>query len=308
MAGCSCNGLIANSAYPNGVKPFGVTTAKILVPLIANDGTRNGIDLEGDLNEQIFDLIYNPDPSKRGYIFGHLRNVTSEQADATFETADNGERFKLRDGIRTIKYQAWGVNEQYYAKAKDVCTSFGVYDVDVCGNIRGVKNSTDEFLYPRNVNQYSYNVMFHDATNDASPKVTFEYDYDFVTNDANSWMLTQDELGLNPNEINGILDVNLTIAPVDDTTLTVSATFQYGTALTLLPFKGLTLSDLEAFNVTDDSSITVGAVSQTGTDGVYTVTIPAQATNDQAWLKVFRNVTETGVYGFESAKKTFVCL
>lgn len=86
VAGCSCRGRLGNSGIPS-VKPFGITSGFIFVPILADDGTRNGLDLSSTtLEADILALINNPDPSKRGYLYQDLRNVTHTEADATYQT------------------------------------------------------------------------------------------------------------------------------------------------------------------------------------------------------------------------------
>ena len=97
IAGCSCSGKFSNTGIPN-VKPFGVTKTKYLVPLNADDGTRNGLDLTTALGPQILAAVNNPDPSKRWYPFNDIQNNAPTESDANFETTDLGERYKTRNG------------------------------------------------------------------------------------------------------------------------------------------------------------------------------------------------------------------
>ena len=306
IAGCNCNGQIGNTGFPN-VKPFGLTSGVFLMPILASDGTRNGFDLtSATLPADLLAAINNPDPSKRLYPFSNLRNVTHNEADPNYETADNGERFKTRDGVKTVTFECWGVNEQFYAKVADNCVNFGVYLVDVCGNLKGQKEGTD--LYPRPVNRYSYDAKFMDATADTGTKVMIQMDYSLLTNDGDQWMIPADLFApYSALELNGMIDVNLDITVEDDTTLIVKATFDYGNAVVQLPWTGAVVGDFTAKNVTTGLNITIASVTEsTTTPGTYTLTIPAQANGDACTLKAFHAATGNMLFGFESEVTAFV--
>lgn len=306
IAGCNCNGQIGNTGFPN-VKPFGVTSGIFLMPILASDGTRNGFDLtSATLAQDLLDAINNPDPSKRLYPFNNLRNVTHNEADPNYETADNGERFKTRDGIKTVSFECWGVNEQYYAKVSDNCVSFGIFLVDVCGNLKGQKEGKG--LYPRPVNKYSYDAKFIDATADAGTKVMIQMDYSLVTSDGDQWMIPADLFApYSALELNGMIDVNLDITVETDTELIVKASFNYGNAVEQLPWTGAVVGDFTAKNVSTTSNITIASVVENPTTpGTYTVTIPAQANGDACTLKAFHAATGNMLFGFESAVTPFV--
>ena len=47
--GCNCDSGLSNSGQPNCVPIFSVTSGLIMVPLKANDGTLNGLDLSASV-------------------------------------------------------------------------------------------------------------------------------------------------------------------------------------------------------------------------------------------------------------------
>jgi hypothetical protein len=308
IAGCNCKGRIGNTGYP-GVKPFGVTAGVYMMPIIANDGTRNGIDLTSStLADDILAAINNPDPSKRIYPFNNLRNVTHEEADPNFETADNGERFKTRNGIKTVTFEAWNVNEQYFGKVSDNCVNFGIFLVDVCGNIKGQLEG--DVLVPRPVNQYSFYAKYIDATSDTGAKVMFSMDYSLITSDADQWMIPASLI--NPYsalELNGLIDVTFDITVDSDSQITFQANYEYGNAVERLPWRGAAAADFDLYNQTGDSSVTILTLSESGaTPGQYTITFAAQTTGYVIALSAFRAATGNLLNGFEGESTTFVAL
>lgn len=308
IAGCNCKGRIGNTGYP-GVKPFGVTSGLYMMPILANDGTRNSIDLtQANLGTVLLGLINHQDPSKRIYPFNNLRNVTFEEADPNFETADNGERFKTRNGIKTVTFEAWGVNEQFYAKTADNCVNFGVFLVDVCGNVKGQLEGTK--LYPRPVNQFSFYSKYIDATADAGAKVMFSMDYSLITSDGDQWMIPASLLApYSALELQGMLDVLLTKFPVSATQVELFATFEYGPAYGNLDWKGGALVDFKMYNKTTNQVITPTVLTESATNpGQYMLTFPAQTTGNNIQVSVYRAATGNMLNGFEGAPITFTAL
>lgn len=309
-AGCNCNGRIGNTGYP-GVKPFGVTAGLYMMPILANDGTRNGIDLtSANLGQALLDGINNPDPSKRIYPFNNLRNVTFEEADPNFETADNGERFKTRNGIKTVTFEAWGVNEQFFAKASENCVNFGVFLVDVCGNLKGQLEEALELLAPRPVNQFSFFAKYMDATADTGAKVMFSMDYSLLTSDGGQWMIPDSLLApISALELNGLIDVTFDITVNSATEIEFQANYEYGNAVNRLPWRGAALADFDLYNQTTQTAVTPSAVVESVvTPGLYTLTLPAQTTGNVVALSAFRAASGNLVNGFDGASTTFVAL
>lgn len=301
IAGCSCAGRLGNTGFPS-VKPFGVRSGFLMVPILADDGTRNGLDLTSTtLGADLLAMVNNVDPSKRAYPFLNLRNVTSTEAEATFETADNGERFKLRDGIKTIMFDVWNVTNQYYNKVSGACVEFGLYDIDVCGNIRGEKDG--DYLYPRPVNQASFNSTYIDATNEAGSKVHFEMDYDLITNDGDQWMLSIADFGAyDPLQLKGMIDVRLSLVDItDNVTIVLDAEFDYGFANAPKVWTGGVLADFTAYNDTDDSALTISTVTEsTVVPGRYTIVLDSPQTySDLITFDVFKAATANLMNGYE---------
>ena len=311
IAGCNCGGRLGNTGFPDSVKPFGLTVGFVMVPIRSEDGTRNGLDgTSATIGQDYLDLLNNPDPSKRGYPYLKLVNVTHEEADATFETFDNGTRTKTRDGIKTIKYEISGVTNQFYLKTSEACVDFGLYSIDACGNLKGQLEG--DILYPRPVNRGSFNSTFIDAIADAETKVMFEMDYGFTTNDGDQWMFAQSDFTpiIDPLEGLGMIDVQFPTIVVDSATqITVNASFCYGYANAKTPWTGAGPTDFSLLNITTPAVITVAtAVESLVTPGEYVITFLLQSTNDVVELDSFRAASGSLVNGYEGDEETFIAL
>jgi len=307
---CSCNGAIGNTGYPN-FKPFGVTNSVFLVPLVADDGTRNKLDgTSSTLGADLLAMVNNADPSKRAYPIHALKNVTHTEADPIYETADNTERFKVQNGVKTLAFEKWGVTNQWFGKLQDICVEFGVYLVDNCGNVQGDKDGDN--LYPRAVNQGSYDAMWMDATATTSAKATFQMDYRLTTTDGNQWMIAADAFGdeFNPLYMEGLIDVNITVGTIAAGTMEFSTTLDYGYLNDRKVYEGATLADIEVFNVTTDSVVTPDSLTASSTvDGDYTLAYSTGVTAaDELTIKVYEAATEANVSGYESKKATWTAV
>ena len=237
-----------------------------------------------------------------------MRNVTHTEADPNYETADNGERFKTRDGVKTVTFECWGVNEQFYAKVSDNCVNFGIFLIDVCGNLKGQKEGTD--LYPRPVNRYSYDAKFIDATADAGTKVMIQMDYSLVTNDGDQWMIPADSFApYSALELQGMIDVNLAIEVIASSQISIRASFDYGTAVQQLPWTGALITDFSLFNNSTGLVVAISSFSESPFEpGFYTVTFPAQTALDQILVNGFKAATGNMLNGFEVKQASFLTI
>ena len=305
---CVCNGAIGNTGYPN-VKPFGVTSSVFLVPLVADDGTRNKLDGNSTtLGADLLAMVNHPDKSKRACPIHGLKNVTHTEADPIYETADNTERFKVQNGVKTLAFEKWGVTNSWFGKLSDICSQFGVYLVDNCGNVQGTKEGTD--LYPRAVNQGSYDSMYMDATATTSAKATFQMDYRLTTTDGNQWMIAADAFGdeFNPLYMDGLIDVNITVGAIAAGTMDFTTTLDYGYLNEQKVYQGATLSDIEVYNLTQDAAVTPDSLTESATvAGSYTLAYSTGVTAaDKLTIKVYEAATDASVNGYESSKAEWI--
>lgn len=306
---CQCNGQIANTGLPTGLAEFGVIYGLYMVPLIANDGTRNGLDISTPttLGTQLLAMVNNVDPSKRAYPLMGLNEVNPETATPEYQTFSNGTRKKLRDGIAKLSYQIVDVNEVYFGKIKDNCTEFGLYLVDTCGNVKGEVEGTK--FYPRPVNAGSYSAMFMPRKDANVAYVQVEFDYDIISGDENQTLITYDEFGANvPSKLKGLIDVNFDVTVTDDTNLVVKAYSDFGTATQKLPVRGLLMANFTVRNTTGNTNVTLTSVTEsTTTPGTYAVVLAsAQTTADDGTIDIFKASTGILMNGLEGRAKEFV--
>ena len=257
MAGCNCNAGLGNTGRPGCVPIQSVTSKLIMVPLNANDGTLNGIDLSAPLPTWN-SLVNEPDASKRWFPLPAFENVELPKAESQFEEANSGRMAFLREGKRSFSGELWGEDSTPTLLGKmkaGRCVNFGVYVVDVTGNLIGSK--VNGYLYPIPVDNQSWNPTFMFATDSTVQKIMLTFDFDRLFDDSTMYMITATEANLDFNTLTGLIDVNLAVASqVTTVSVTLDATFDYGTALNPILLQGVTsTSDWEIFDVTNQLSL-----------------------------------------------------
>lgn len=252
--GCNCNAGLSNTGKPGCLPIQSVTSGLIMVPLTAADGTANFIDLDAALPTWA-DLINEADASQRWFPLQGFENVELPKADTVFEEANSGRMVFIRQGKRSFAGELWGETPTFYGKlSNNRCVEFGVYIVDVNGNLIGSK--IGDGLYPIPVDNQSFNPTYMFATDTTTSKVMVAFDFDRLFDESTMYMITPTEAGQNFNDLNGLLDVNFNNSVVTAGQLVAELVLDYGTALNPIQFTGA---------VAGDFNITINGVSATFT-------------------------------------------
>lgn len=284
MLGCNCDAGLANTGRPGCVPLQSVTSKLIMVPLMANDGTLNGIDLSAPLPTWS-SLINESDASKRWFPLPAFENVEMPKADSQFEEANSGRMAFLRQGKRSFAGELWGDDSTPTMLGKlnaGRCVQFGVYIVDVNGALIGSK--VGGYLYPIPVDEQSFDPKWMVATDSTVQKIMVGFDFDRLFDDSTMYMITATEAGINFNSLSGLIDINVVNDVVASTTLTFDAVLDYGTALNPIKAQGLVSGDFTLTNTTTTLAVSVTAVENT--PGNYTLTYTAQTNGDGASLVI----------------------
>ena len=285
--GCNCNAGLSNTGRPNCVPIQSVTTKLIMVPLTANDGIKNYIDLTSPLPTWN-DLVNEADASKRWFPLPVFENVELPKADSQFEEANSGRMVFLRQGKRSFSGELWAEDSSPTLLSKlqnNRCVDFGVYIVDTAGNLVGSK--VNDALYPIPVDNPSFDPKYMFATDSTTSKIMVAFDFDRLFDEGTMYMITASEAGVDFNELNGLLDVNFLNGVVGSTTqYTADLKLDYGTALNQIVFTGAVSADFDLYNSTTALSVPVTSAENLPTQGNYTFTFTAQTTGDQLVLSI----------------------
>jgi hypothetical protein len=258
----------------------------------------NGIDLTAPVPVWD-DLVNELDASKRWFPLPAFENVELAKADSQFEEANSGRMAFLRQGKRSFAGELWAEDSSPTLLSKlqgNRCVDFGVYIVDVTGQLVGSK--VGDFLYPIPVDNPSFDPRFMFATDDTVQKIMVAFDFDRLFDEGTMYLITPAEAGVNFNELSGLVDVNfLNIVENANTDLTFDLNLDYGTAYNPIKFKGGQLSDFQLYNNTTLTLETITSVTENlPTEANYTLAFPF-VTNESYTITIIR-AGFTGSYTF----------
>jgi hypothetical protein len=260
-----------------------------MVPLVANDGTLNYIDLTAALPTWN-DLINKNDASKRWFPTPIFENVELPKADSQFEEANSGRMVFLRQGKRSFSGELWAEDSSPTLLSKlqnNRCVDFGVYIVDVNGNLIGSK--VNDGLYPIPVDNPSFDPKYMFATDSTTSKIMVAFDFERLFDEGTMYMITPTEANVNFNDLNGLIDVNFLNDTIASTSITFDARFDYGTALNPIIYQGATAgTDWALFNNTTSLAVTPLTITESPA-GTYVITYAAQTAGDSLTLSVAKD-------------------
>ena len=294
--GCDCNVGLSNTGRPNCVPLFSVTNNLIQVPLRDSLGNLNGLDLNAPIPTDWTTYTNDVDASQRWFPIPTFENVELPKADSQFEEANSGRMAFLRQGKRSFAGELWADDSTptFLGKLeKGRCVDFGVYVVDVNGNLIG--SEVDGFLYPIPVDNASWDPKFNFATDSTVQKIMLGFDFDRNFDESTMYMITADEAGIDFTSLKGLTEVVLTLVGTPSITqMIVEAEFCYGTAYNKLKYIGANLStDWILENTTLASIVAIDLVTE-NPDGTYTIDYSAGVTAPEE-LKL--SVSKTGFDG-----------
>ena len=271
--GCNCDAGLSNTGRPACIPIQSVTSTMIMVPLKTSAGTLNGLDLTASIPVWN-DLINATDESARWFPLPQFENVELPKADSQFEEANSGRMAFLRQGKRSFTGELWAEDSSPQLLSKlqnNRCVDFGVYIIDVNGNLVGSKDG--DYLYPIPVDNPSFNPTYMFATDSTISKIMLSFDFDRLFDEGTMYMVTPEEAGINFNDLSGLIDVTFAdVVEVANASITFNAEFIYGTAYNPLLLKGLVPADFELYNNTDSISETIaGVIENVPLEGNYTL-------------------------------------
>ena len=271
--GCKCDSGLSNTGRPNCVTLQSVTSKMVMIPLKDSTGAKNYLDLTATLNEAYFTALTNEaDATKRWFPLPQFENVELAKADSTFEEAPSGRKVFIEQGKRSFAGELWSETPQFLSKIQNNrCVDFGVFIIDVNGNLVGSK--VGDKLYPIPVDNESFEAKLMFATDSAIQKIMIGFDFYRLFDEGTLWLVTAEEAGLDFNNLEGLLDVNIAFGTPTTTGVVATLTLDYGTAVAPLKVKGLTASDFLLYNVTQAGAVTKTVIETA--DGVYAFTYTA---------------------------------
>lgn len=281
---CTCNVGGGNTGVPFCSPLQDVPYSVIIVPKYGTNGERNAIDLENDtLDQAYFDGKINAALwQDRWFPLPAMENVETARAESLSETANSGNIYRIKDGVRSFTGYIFEQSAKLVEKLKEwECIEFGVYEIDQSGSIAGQLSNDGTKLYPREVLKGSLDALLVNATDSTVQKIMLTFNYAQSVKDGKIGIITSANLGgADLLQLRGLLDVNLKAsAPAQTTDCYVKATLDYGDVLNPILVEGLVLADFVVFNKTQSTAVTPTAVTE-GAPGDYVIEFAAQTSAD----------------------------
>ncbi len=270
---CNCASGLANLGYANCDLLYGITTKLILLPLVGSTGAKNFYDPAVTLDQAYLDGKINAvNPADRWYPTPLIENVLDETGDATYDTAESGTAYFIKDGVRKVTGYFFEVSQKFACKlSENTCVKFGVFMVDNCGNVLGVDKG-DGKLYPIPVQAFTSKFM--PKTNTSVAKAMFSFEFLQTVTPCSLEGVASEYIDADVLGANGLLSAQLNVISSTAGILNVKITSEYGSFGNKAGVKGLVLSDLVSLlNVTQGTTLTASALTESlSEDGVYTIT------------------------------------
>jgi hypothetical protein len=283
MAFCGCGtgkqnlGVLGCSVLLNSVKKhIGVNT-------FDSEGNRNSILLselvDGKLTDAyILGKLTEEDASKRWFITPRTyENVEPSRTDSTYEDFSSGARVKIDSGVKAflgvIPKTEGAIASKMEASA---CTSFGNFEVDTAGSMKGEMSSDGLELFPIQVSQGSYEAVEIDPVEGSSvQRIQVTFQYAKTVNEGQLRIIESDNIDVDLLKINGTLDGDLEGTGVVSAT-DFSVTFDidsFGAFGVVIPIEGQ-VEPADWLVVDDTLAVIVPTAVVETISGQYELTIP----------------------------------
>ena len=214
MGGCRCNVGLSALGRENCVSIQSVTKRFIFTEV------NNRISLSGLGSENWFQKLTAP-IHERWFPSPNFEAITLPKADSKFEEAPSGRKVFIRQGKRSFTGELWAEDSHptILKRLKSYkCVKFGVYMVDVNGNLVGEKKGN--YLYPIEVDSASFDPQLMFADDNTVAKIKVQFDFALTVNEENLYMVTEVETNQNFLELSPLIEVDVTVPiwPVDGAT------------------------------------------------------------------------------------------
>jgi hypothetical protein len=285
---CKCGDGLSNTGFPNCIKTPRVIKKAIFVQLTANDGTLNKVDPATMTSLSAYTaLINNADKSKRWFPTPELKNITTPKDDPIYEKFDDDSSVFIRESIRKFTALLPNAPAQFKDRFESIrcVNNTGVYFVDVEGNLVGLTNGSDDYLYPFPVNAQSAYGKYELATDKTSTQMTLMFEFPSTVRDGLIRLIAATTFtDFTMVSLSGLQDVTGKVSSPSTTGFTLKLNVESAEVGNPVPVQGLIASNFVlAKKSPTPGAITITSVTET-VPGTYVFVIPTQTSGDQ--LKV----------------------
>lgn len=244
----------------------------IRVATFNDSGVRNSIKLtdlvDGKLTDAyVLGKITSADASEKWYLTPKTyENVEPSRTDSSFEDFSSGARVKIDTGVKEFTGIIPMVDSQVAAKMNaGACSSFGVFEVDAAGSIKGELSADGTELYPIQVAAGSFEAVEIEAVEGSSvQRISVTFQYAKTVNEGQLRIINTDDILVELLKINGALEGALVLEGTATATA-ISAKFSisgYGYFGESIPIEGqVDVSDWEILDSTL-GAVTISSVTE----------------------------------------------
>lgn len=284
MALCKCGDGLQNTGFPNCIKTPKVIKKAIFVQLQANDGTLNKVDPATMTTLSSFTaLINHADKTKRWYPTPELKNITTPKDDAIYEKYEDDTSTFIRESVRKFSALLPNAPAQFKERFESIrcVNNTGVYLVDVEGNLVGLTNDSDGYLYPFPVNAQSAYAKYDLGTDKASTQMMLMFEFPSTMRDGLLRLIAATTFtDFSMISLNGLQDAKGVISGISTTGFTLKLGVESAEVGKTVPIQGLLIGGFALAEV----SPTPGAITPTSVTetvaGTYVFVTPAQTSGD----------------------------
>jgi len=302
MAFCNCENGLSNMGTPSCQSVQSVTKKLIYVPIRNSAGVRNSIDITDVIDQAYLTArINDADETSRWYPAPYIENVEDTKGDSTFESLNSGSNIFIQEGPRTFTGVYIKQSTQFLGKLKSGrCVDFGVYMIDIDGNLTGSVSTDGTLLYPVAVDKETFNPMLMKATDTTVAKIQVSFEFARTERDENLRSIAADAITADLLGANGLLDAAITVSGITATSAVLTIATSYGSFGSPIMVEGLLAANISLYNVTDSLAVTTATLTETA-EGVYTATFAAQVAAEVIRVSLAKD-------GFFATPVTFVAV
>lgn len=298
ISACFCDGNIQNFGQPGCLTELGAPKALVIAQRKRVNGSNNFIDLTATLDQTYMDGFFLAEDSENRYIIiPDIKAYTPEQAEPVTDEASNGDIDNVRDGTSSMMFEFRG-NDIYKAVAKWKgidCLDLMAFLIDTNGNYLGKCEEGDLFgglLIAKN----SFVIIPQPNNFETTNKYTVKFNLELGSGfDKVDYIGADDFTDYSLLAVEPLRDTNITITGITATTIDFKLTLDWGSAKNrnTAGVKGLTLSDLQLWNVDDGALVSFITLVEPATpDGTYSGTFASQDTTEIVYVDPILNVKE----------------
>jgi len=261
MSFCECGTGQQNLGVLGCYDAFESVKKHIKVNTFDSEGNRNSILLselvDGKLTDAyILGKLTEPDKSKRWFITPKTyENVEPSRTDSTYEDFSSGARQLIDVGVKAfqgiIPKTAGSIAGKMNSSA---CASFGNFELDTSGSLKGEMSVDGLELFPIQVAQGSYEAIEIEPVEGSSvQRIQITFQYAKTVNEGQLRIISSTDIDVDLLKINGILDGELTITgtPTSTAISVVYGIDSMGKFGVVIPIEGQT--DTGSWEILDSS-------------------------------------------------------